>query len=101
MVHIRMPEKLRDALQGVAEANKRSMNAEIVARLEDSLASQTPLNSNELNALLWAFFKHMLTHEGNKFHFDTRDDPELSKVVSKWINGYLVDEVAKREKGKK
>lgn len=34
---VRFPEGMRDALKKVAEANGRSMNAEIIARLEDSL----------------------------------------------------------------
>lgn len=34
---LRMPEGLRDRLKAEAEASKRSMNAEIIARLEASL----------------------------------------------------------------
>ena len=33
---VRMPDGLRDRLRDAAEANKRSMNAEIIARLEAS-----------------------------------------------------------------
>jgi len=36
---VRMPPGLRDRLKSQAEANKRSMNAEIVARLEASFPS--------------------------------------------------------------
>lgn len=35
---IRMPEGLRDRIRSAAEANNRSMNAEIIARLEKSFA---------------------------------------------------------------
>lgn len=35
---LRMPDGMRDRLKAEAEANKRSMNAEIVARLEASLS---------------------------------------------------------------
>ena len=34
---LRMPDGMRDQIAAVAEANNRSMNAEIVARLEASL----------------------------------------------------------------
>ncbi len=43
---LRMPDGMRDRLKAEAEANKRSMNAEIVARLEVSLGS---LHSNRPN----------------------------------------------------
>lgn len=35
---LRLPDGLRERLKTIAEANNRSMNAEIVARIEDSLA---------------------------------------------------------------
>lgn len=35
---VRMPDGLRDRLRDAAEANNRSMNSEIVARLEESLS---------------------------------------------------------------
>lgn len=38
----RLPADLADKLRNVAEANNRSMNAEIVARLEASFAPQSP-----------------------------------------------------------
>lgn len=37
---LRLPEGMRDRLKAEAEANKRSMNAEIVARLQGSLNTQ-------------------------------------------------------------
>lgn len=40
---LRLPEGMRDQIARVADANKRSMNAEIIARLEQSLS----LNSTE------------------------------------------------------
>lgn len=36
-VIVRLPDGMRDALKAVAAANNRSMNAEIVARLQDSM----------------------------------------------------------------
>jgi len=37
---VRLPNGMRDDLKRVSEANKRTMNAEIVARLEASLNSE-------------------------------------------------------------
>lgn len=39
---LRLPDGMRDRLKAQAEANKRSMNAEIVARLERTLRHHTP-----------------------------------------------------------
>jgi len=36
---LRLPEGMRDQIKAAAEASKRTMNAEIVARLETSLAA--------------------------------------------------------------
>lgn len=41
-VIVRLPDGMRDRLKAEAEANKRSMNAEIVARLEASFLSISP-----------------------------------------------------------
>ncbi|GAB1581724.1 Arc family DNA-binding protein [Phyllobacterium phragmitis] len=35
---VRLPDGMRDKLKAVADANKRTMNAEIVARLERTIA---------------------------------------------------------------
>ncbi|WP_367715132.1 Arc family DNA-binding protein [Nitratireductor sp. GISD-1A_MAKvit] len=45
---VRMPEEMREALKRAAGENARSMNAEIVARLEDSLAGQDQLSKLQL-----------------------------------------------------
>lgn len=37
-MRIRVPDRVRDRLIELAEANQRSLNAEVVARLEESLA---------------------------------------------------------------
>lgn len=39
---LRLPDGMRDRIREEAEANKRSMNQEIVVRLEESLARDTP-----------------------------------------------------------
>ncbi|MTD99266.1 Arc family DNA-binding protein [Paracoccus sp. YIM 132242] len=42
-VNIRMPDDLRDRIKAAADANNRSMNAEIVAALEDKFPAPTPV----------------------------------------------------------
>jgi hypothetical protein len=37
MVHVRIPPKLKEELRKAAEENRRSVNAEIVIRLEESI----------------------------------------------------------------
>ena len=51
---LRMPQELRERLTEVAKANNRSMNAEIVARLEESFSDTAGVD----NALL-----HMLAEQ--------------------------------------
>lgn len=52
---IRMPDGLRDRIREKAEANRRSMNAEIVALLEEHYPPKTPETVQEPGAriLLW------------------------------------------------
>ncbi len=47
---LRLPEELRDKIKDSASTHNRSMNADIVARLEDSFAGVT--NANEFNEKL-------------------------------------------------
>ncbi|MGA6101737.1 Arc family DNA-binding protein [Psychrobacter pocilloporae] len=47
---LRLPERLRDKIKESASTHNRSMNADIVARLEDSFAGVT--NVNEFNEKL-------------------------------------------------
>ena len=47
---LRLPEELRDKIKESASTHNRSMNADIVARLEDSFAGVT--NINEFNEKL-------------------------------------------------
>lgn len=40
LIHVRVPEELRDWIKQEAVQNRRSMNGEMVARLEESRRSQ-------------------------------------------------------------
>lgn len=51
-VNLRMPAELKAALDKAAEKSKRSLTAEIVARLTDSLVSPTPDDGPIFNIVL-------------------------------------------------
>lgn len=46
---LRLPPEMRDQLKEAAEANKRSMNAEIVSRLQDSFQVDASLPYGDLS----------------------------------------------------
>lgn len=56
---LRMPEKLRVRLDEYAKANGRKLNAEIVARLQESLEPTA-------SALAWPELVKLLQHEAEK-----------------------------------
>lgn len=47
-VNFRMPVELRDRIRAAAEANHRSMNAEIIARLEETFVPPIDLPPEEI-----------------------------------------------------
>lgn len=49
---VRFPDGMRDRIAEIAKENGRSMNAEIVARLEESLAKESELTQESIAALL-------------------------------------------------
>lgn len=51
---LRLPEKLRDELQDAAARNGRSMNAEILARLEMDQLEEIKQQNVEIKAMLRA-----------------------------------------------
>lgn len=46
---LRLPDGMRDRIAEAAKANNRSMNAEIVARLSESLSRQPPMTGNRVD----------------------------------------------------
>jgi hypothetical protein len=48
---LRMPAELREALEETAKSNGRSVNAEIVARLQESLTPEAPLIDFDIRTL--------------------------------------------------
>lgn len=53
---LRFPDGMRDRIKAAADANGRSMNAEIIARLEASFAQRDvrDISPEEINAILRA-----------------------------------------------
>ncbi|MGG3814202.1 Arc family DNA-binding protein [Methylorubrum rhodesianum] len=79
---LRMPDGMRDRLKAEAEANKRSMNAEIVARLEASLSDQ-PGNDLNLSPGQKQFFelmqddiRHAMRSALNRWHLYAETFPD-------------------------
>ncbi|MGE6213082.1 Arc family DNA-binding protein [Comamonas aquatica] len=58
-VLVRMPDGMRDRLKEVAKANNRTLNAEIVARLEQSFQQSDPISASE-NSVIKAVEKSNL-----------------------------------------
>lgn len=56
---LRLPEGMRDALKSVAGDNGRSMNAEIVARLQDSLFGSSKSTIDDVAQFAWRAIDHM------------------------------------------
>ena len=50
-MQIRLPDGMRDLIRAEAEKNNRSMNAEIVARLEASFGMDIPLVQGTVNTI--------------------------------------------------
>lgn len=67
---LRMPQELREQLTAVAKANNRSMNAEIVARLEESFQQGKPIS----------VFDNPLVKAVEKSNLETR----LMDLLTQW-----------------
>lgn len=83
-VIVRLPDGMRDRIKAAAKANKRSMNAEIVARLEESFSGRTARLDRESNRIqdrlermeiVLRELSEMVSHERRRHHFilDTED----------------------------
>lgn len=73
---LRLPDGMRDRVRAAAEANNRSMNAEIVATLEERYPP--PIQSNELTRLL--------RHQGELFDriMDEHDSSQREALVAEF-----------------
>lgn len=81
---LRLPDGMRDRIAEAAEANKRSMNAEIVARLEGSFsASHTDENALVKAALSLA--KTVMNPQGRDLEAFVRSDIGLHQKFLDWV----------------
>lgn len=76
---LRFPPGLRDQIRDIAEKNGRSMNAEIIARLMESLETEAMLNDPDPTA---AFQAMMPIMEMAKEEIAKRYDDRLTKMES-------------------
>ena len=70
---LRMPEEMRAEIARIAEANNRSMNAEIVARLERSLATTDETNIMVLDIDTDGYADAILSVNGKNYSFRVKE----------------------------
>ncbi len=58
---LRMPQDIRRQIEQAAENNKRSLNAEILARLEESLTAEQIASGSEAEKRLSAQFSSLMS----------------------------------------
>lgn len=92
--NLRWSEEMRDKIAIAAKENTRSMNQEIVARLEESFIETIPANS--MFQIVAAFFMGLLSrYEAEKIELKklSENDPENEDILRKLIGcDYLIEE---------
>lgn len=85
---LRMPDGMRDRVRIAAEANGRSMNAEIVAALEDKFPEEhyTTSISIALNWLQLALYKEEIDKEDMRKHILAAQE-DLEALQGRLIRG--------------
>ncbi|MEF2551339.1 Arc family DNA-binding protein [Aurantimonas sp. A2-1-M11] len=81
---LRLPDDMRDQLKAAADANNRSMNAEIIARLAESFESNARLVAAE--------------HEVEKLHRDLAYQTGMKDSLREGLQVFI-SHVSKAEKG--
>ncbi|MGH2342560.1 Arc family DNA-binding protein [Segnochrobactraceae bacterium EtOH-i3] len=77
---VRMPDGLRDRIRDAAEHNGRSMNAEIVARLEESF-TRGLMMSDEGVAESLAHIKHLIDYLDDRIQSGLRDKASSEEML--------------------
>lgn len=85
---VRFPDGMRDRLKAAAEANKRSMNAEIIARLDRSLMSGIERHSDEMDDGTRAILRQLSTLE-SELARAREEDKRLRQELMEWIKRAL------------
>ena len=88
---VRLPDGMRERIKVVADENRRSMNAEIVAALEEKFPSPTPLTAHEA---LVSVFDSMSEKDLRKFAIQYFEEQGLSEEEVDDLYGLRI----KREK---
>ena len=60
-INLRIPKELKKAIEEATKATHRSMNAEIIARLESTFNTENHQNNNELLELMREVIKEELS----------------------------------------
>ncbi len=87
-VIVRLPDGMRDRLKAAAEANKRSMNAEIIARLDRSFMSGIARRSEEMADDSRAILRQLTTLEAELARA-REEDKRLREELMGWIKRAL------------
>ncbi len=77
---IRMPDGLRDRIRDAAERNGRSMNTEIVSRLEESF-NRGLMMSDESIAENLSHIKHLIDYLDDRIQSGLRDKSSSEKML--------------------
>lgn len=95
---LRMPADLKAQIEGAARVNKRSMNAEIVARLEESLKTQF---TDEQKAKIQEEQRAIIEANGllERYSSVSREFAIMSEQMSWIVNKMKSLEAALAEKG--
>ena len=92
---VRFPDGMRDRIAEAAKANNRSMNAEIVARLEESFQSHNKkfISGDTMAGLVTSnpAVQHMAAQQMYKATLElVRDNPEFKKEIQELLAAALI-----------
>ncbi len=77
---LRFPEGMRDRIKAEAERNGRSMNAEIIARLEESFIERSEIQKTADNIVSAGFNMIEMVRAFSILVENIKDNPEVRKV---------------------
>lgn len=90
-IYMRIPPELKDALDAAAAANKRSLTAEVVARLEESLACGTSFAPPNIERLIKDVAEIKKQMQKSPLHIHVRRDGSVALYGShKWAYSVLL-----------
>lgn len=88
---MRIPQSLKDALDAAAIENKRSLTAEVVARLEESLARGSSFSTPNIERLIKDVAEIKKQVQKSPLHIQTRRDGSVALYGShRWAYSVLL-----------